>query len=163
MVRLVRQKKISLKITGEKTATFLDVLRIVDIVQTDGVESPSIRRFRESWAGDYRAVIACPISVNSMLEFDSCRIRRPASANDLKNVSQARIHETQWPAFQGSIATELRFGQLYIRRNPLTALSAYSEAENVHQGPRRRLYSHRLLSGRIESLSLAVRKHPCQH
>jgi hypothetical protein len=63
MVGLVRQKNSSLEITGEKIATFLDVLRIVDIVQTDGVESPSIRRFRESWAGDCIAVMACPISL----------------------------------------------------------------------------------------------------
>jgi hypothetical protein len=63
MVGWVRQKNSSLEITGEKIATFLDVLRIVDIVQTDGVESPSIRRFRESWAGDCMAVMACPISL----------------------------------------------------------------------------------------------------
>jgi len=63
MVRLVRQNNSSLEITGEKIATFLDVLRIVDIVQADGVESPSIRRFRESWAGDCMAVMACPISL----------------------------------------------------------------------------------------------------
>ena len=140
---MVRQTNSTLETADFNSDILLDVSRNVLNVRTDGVESPSIRRFRESWAGDYRAVIACPISVKRMPEFDSCRIRLPAPANDLKNVSQTRIHETKWPAFRGSIATELRFGQLYIPGNSLAALSAYSEAENVHQGPRPRLYSHR--------------------
>ena len=121
---LVRQTNSTLETADFNSDIVLDVSRNVLNVRTDGVESPSIRRFRESWAGDYRAVIACPISVNRMPEFDSCRIRRPAPANDLKNVSQACIHEAKWPAFRESIATELRFGQLYISRNPLAALSA---------------------------------------
>ncbi len=63
MVRLVRQNNSSLEITDAKTAMFLDVSRNVHEVQTDGVEAPSIRRFRESWAGDCMAVMACPISL----------------------------------------------------------------------------------------------------
>ena len=137
---LVRQTNSTLETADFNSDILLDVSRNFLNVQTDGVESPSIRRFRESWAGDYRAVIACPISVNRMPELDSCRIRRPAPANDLMNVSRSCIHETKsLPAFRESIATELRFVQICIPRNPLVAFFASSEAENVHEGPRRRL------------------------
>jgi hypothetical protein len=90
MVRLVRQKKFPLEIRGAKNGTFLDVLRNVDIVQTDGVESPSICRFRESWAGDYMVVVACPISLHPAC-FERIRSRSFASTNNSGDVYSARI------------------------------------------------------------------------